>query len=244
MLNMIYSELLKLKNTYMIIIVLIGGTVSTVIMVLARFISSEHMMTFEKYAYNIEQMNFLILYIVLFSIIVSFVFSREFTDKTASVLYSYPTSRIKIFMSKLITVYILIFIVYVIEIASIPLGYYFLTGSIPAESLMIRDIKANLYSLFFQFLLIPIPVLIANISKNNILPIVYGILGFISTAYMSDADDSLYGRYYPLLSPFFSAKYFYNSERINLNCITIIGTSCFILFLFISIYEFNKKDID
>lgn len=242
MLNLIYSELLKLKGTFIMPIVLIGGTIMTITMFIARLIT-EHDMTFEKYAYNIEQMNFLILYIVLFSIMAAYVFSREFTDKTANILYVYPVSKIKIFISKLITIYILISLTYLIESISIPLSYYFLNGIFPEWNLIIRDIKANAYSLLFQFLLIPIPVLIANISKNITMPIIYGILAFISSNFLAN-DDLGHFKYIPLATPYLSAAYFYFPKDINFNYIIISGILCFTLFISICIYEFNKKDID
>lgn len=242
MLDIIYSEFLKLKKSYIMSVVLIGGITMTIIMVLARLIT-EGDMPFEKFAYNIEQANFLILYIVLFSLIAAYVFSREFIDKTDSVLYSYPTTRIKIFIAKIITIYMLIFLVYAIEMVSMSLSYYFLNGSFPAGHLIIKDIKANLCSLLFQFLLIPIPILIANISKNIMMPVVYGVLGFISTTFMSDIKSNLYVQYYPLLAPFLSVRHFYYPEYINFNYIIIINALCFVLFMSICIYEFNKTDI-
>lgn len=242
MLNMIYSEFLKLKKTYMAPVILIGGLSSTILMVIAKMMTGEYM-GFEKYAYNIEMLNNLMLYIILFSLIAAYVFSREFIDKTANVLYSYPVNRIKIFISKLITVYILIIFTYLIETVSIPLSHYFLYGAFPKESLIIKDIKANSLSMLFQFLLAPIPILIGNISKNIIMPSIYGILCFISSNIAANNNAVGNLKYIPLTAPYFSCIWVYNIERVDLNRVVIYSILCFVLFMTVSIYDFYKMDI-
>ncbi|OAA86030.1 ABC transporter permease [Clostridium ljungdahlii] len=243
MLNMIYSELFKLKKTYIPPLVLIGGTIMTILMFVARHITEVNM-SFEKYAYNIEETNFIMLFIVLFSIISAYIFSREFADKTADVLYAYGKSRIKIFMSKLIVIYILIFLTYIIEIISMLLSYYFLNGSLPEGHIIIRNLNANSLSILFQFLLVPIPILISNLSRNIIIPAAYGILGFILSSLIATESFSHIAKYIPIMSPWLSAEYFYSKEHVDLNYITISSVLCFIFFISISIYEFNRKDIN
>jgi bacitracin transport system permease protein len=212
-------------------------------MIFANLITGSAM-TFEKFAGNIHQMNFSILDIILFSLISAFVFSREFTDKTANILYTYPISRMKIFISKLITVYILIFFVYFIQCISIYLSYYIANGIIPSRILIMNDIKANMVSILFQFLLVPIPILIANVTRNIMMPLVYGILCFITSGFIG--SSSPYAEYIPFMVPQISALYFYFPKNINFNFNhgIIYSTLCFMVFMFISIFEFNKKDID
>ena len=112
MFNIIYSEFLKLKKIiHYDYSSLIGGLVISILMVLGNKLAGITM-PFEKFAFNIQQMNFLILYIIIFSLIAGHVFSREFAYKTASILHAYPISRTKIFIAKLIVVYMLIFLVY------------------------------------------------------------------------------------------------------------------------------------
>ncbi len=241
MLNIIYSEFLKLKKSYILSVSLISGVIMSIFMVLGNLLAGIGM-SFEKFVWNIEQMNFSMLNIILFSLIAGYVFSREFTDKTDSILYTYPISRMKIFISKLITIYILIFLVYFIQCISMYLSYYIANGIVPSSTLIMTDIKANIVSMLFQFLLIPIPILIANISKNIMIPLVYGILSLISSGFIG--ADSPYAAYIPFMSPHVSVAYFYFPKYINFNHIIISSILCFILFMPICIYEFNKKDID
>lgn len=240
MLNIIYSEFLKLKKSYIIIISLVCGIIMSIFMASGNLLVGIGM-NFEKFVCNIEQMNVVVLNVVLFSLISGYVFSREFTDKTASILYTYPISRIKIFISKLITIYLLIFLVYFIQCISSYLSYYIADGIVPSYILIMNNIKANIVSMLFQFLLIPIPILIANISENIMMPAVYGILSFIAIGFIG--VDSSYSSYIPLMAPHISVTYFYFPKDVNFNNIIISSTLCFILFMPICIYKFTKKDI-
>lgn len=241
MLNIIYSEFLKLRKSYIISISSIGGVIMSAVMALAN-LTAGITMSFEKFAGNIQQMNLLMLNGILFSLISGYVFSREFTDKTASIVYTYPVSRMKIFMSKLFTVYMIIFLVYFIQCISTYLSYYVANSIVPSSTLIVNDIKANIVSMLFQFLLISIPILIANITKNIMMPVVYGVLSLISLGFIG--MDSPYIDYFPLAAPYISAKYFYLPRGINFNHMIIPSILCFVLFITICIYEFNKKDID
>lgn len=241
MLNIIYSEFLKLKKSYILSVSLISGVIMSIFMILGNLLAGIGM-SFENFVCNIEQMNFSILDIILFSLIAGYVFSREYTDKTDSILYTYPISRMKIFISKLITIYILIFLVYFIQCISMYLSYYIADGIIPSSTLIMTDIKANTVSMLFQLLLIPIPILIANISKNIMIPLVYGILSFIASGFIG--SDYPYAAYIPFMAPHISAVCFYFPKDINFNHIIISSILCFILFMPICIYEFNNKDID
>ncbi|NMM62495.1 ABC transporter permease subunit [Clostridium sp. P21] len=241
MLNIIYSEFLKLKKSYISSIALIAGIVMSILMIIGNLVIGISM-PFEKFACNIEQMNLVILNPVLFSLIAGYIFSREFTDKTASILYSYPISRMKLLISKLITIYALIFLVYSIQCISVGLSYYIANGIVPSYASIINYIKANIVSMLFQFLLIPIPILIGNITKNIIMPTVYGILSFITAGFIG--MNFTYADYIPLMAPYISTQYFYFNKDINLNHIIFSTVFCFIIFMPICIYEFNKKEID
>lgn len=240
LLNLIYCELLKLKKSYIMLVVLIGGIFSTILMNSALLISAEKQRPFEIYASNIEQLNFVIFYNILFSLIAGYVFSREFADKTSSILYTYPIGRFKIFISKLITICILISLVYLVEFISIYLGYYIIYHTSSEVTFISNHMKFYLYSLFFQFLIIPISILIGNLSRNIMMPIVYGVVGTIVTGFH---DNFVFLEYIPFSLPFNPIKKLYNPNLIDLKYSVISGIACFIISMFICIYHYNKQDI-
>lgn len=242
MLNIIYCEILKLKKSYIIPVSVIGGMIMSILFELAALVFKDSMQTFEQYSSNLEIPNILLLYTILFSLIAGYVFSREFTDKTSSVVYAYPVSRIKIFIGKFITIDALITLVYVVKVISIFLGYYIVNHIMPESNLTISYVKYNIYSLIAQFLIIPIPILITNMSKNLIVQVVYAILGTIVTM-ISSGKMFQHSEYVPLIAPYKFIKKIYRPNLIDLNHSVISGILCFIISMTICIYQYNKDDI-
>lgn len=238
MLNIIYCELLKLKKTYMVHVALVCAMFMSVIMVLGQLIIKEKMQPFIKHASTIEMINILLLYTILFSLIAGYVFSREFVDKTASIVYGYSIPRIKIFIGKLIAIYILIFLVYVVKFISLYLEYYILTYTLPESTFIFSHIKYNIYSLIFEFLIIPIPILIANLSKNIMLPVVYGVVGTIATNALGNKLE-----YSPLIIPYKAIEKLFKPNLVDLKYCVISGVLCFIISISMCIYQYNKDDI-
>jgi ABC-2 type transport system permease protein/bacitracin transport system permease protein len=201
----------------------VGGLAMTSFLDFIILISKDKR-TFESYASNTEMANFLLLYNILFCLIVGYVFSREHEEKTSNILYSYPMPRIKIFMAKFITIDILIFCVYLIEIISIYLGYYLLYKKLPESTFI------------FQYLLMPIPILIANISKNIIIPVVYGVI-------IDILMGTIANEYFPFFAPYYFVLETFKPNLTKVNYSATGSVICFIIFIGISIYHYNKADI-
>lgn len=242
MLNIIYCELLKLKRSYIIHVALVGGMFISILMDMVSLVTGEKFQSFKHYSSNIEILNILLLYTILFSIIAGYIFSREFTDKTASAIYACSISRIKVFIGKLITIYIVISLVYIVRNISIYLSYYILMGELPEGTFVVDHMKYNLYSLIFEFSLMPVPILITNMSKNFILPVVYGMLGTIVTM-VTSGSDSLLPKYLPWSGPYQVTMKIYHPNLVDLSPSVIGGILCFIVSMIICIYQYNRVDI-
>lgn len=249
MFNIVYSEFLKLKKSYIIIIALIGAVFMPVIKCIAT-ISEDYSdvsnvvrnTIIKNQVASIEVASFQFLYIVLFSLIAAYIFSREFTDKTVNILHAYPVNRTKIFIGKLITVYILILFIYAIQFIAIYLSLYIAWGQIPSNSIMIKDIKVNIYSALLQFLLIPIPILIGNITKNILFSVVYGILGAISSMFIM--MTGIYMQVSPLMLPALPIYYFHRGDPIDYVLTTSSAVITFAVFIFLSIYQYKNIDMN
>ena len=194
------------------------------------------------YRVNIEVICFQFLYIVFFSLIASYIFSREFADKTTNTLFVYPSSRIKIFIGKLLTVYIIIAFAYLIQFISTYLTLYISWGKLLPAYLILKDIKVNLYSILFQFLLMPVPILIGNLTKNIIFPVVYGILGAVSSAFMMLMD--IYMQMDPLMLPALPIYYFYKGDPIDFVLVISSATLTFGVSMFLCVYHYINVDIN
>lgn len=253
MFNIIYSEFIKLKKSYTLIIALIAAFLMPSIQ-FAGAIGNQYTDVpqmarerfLEEYIANVEMMSFQFVYIIIFSLIAAYIFSREFTDKTSNILYTYPISKIKIYIGKFITIYILILFVYIIQFITTYLGLYIVWGELPSAEFISNDIKVNIYSALLQFLLIPIPVLIANITKNIIFPIVYGVLGAVIEMLLMGITikGSIYGQFCPLLLPSLPFYYYHMGDPIDFVITSGSAMITFGVFMFLCIYHCSNADIN
>ncbi|WP_333861975.1 ABC transporter permease [Clostridium sp.] len=248
MFNIIYSEFLKLKKSYIIILTLIISVFVPIFQCITSLSNDYNNISdtlrytlIKNYIINIEFICFQFLYIVFFSLIASYIFSREFTDKTTNILYTYPVSRTKIFIAKLTTIYILILAVYFIQFISAYATLYICWGQFPAKNFITEDIKVNVYSLLAQFLLIPIPILIGNISKNIILPVVYATLVAISNMFI--ALTGIYMQMSPFILPAIPVYHFHGGDPLDFVIITVNTLLTFGILSFICLYYYNHVDI-
>lgn len=252
MLNILYSEFIKLKKSYILIITLISGLIMPGIIFVSNILESvwkvvseaDKIRFFESNVIDIERMSALFVYTIIFSLIPAYIFSREYTDKTASNIYTYPFSREKIFICKLITTYVLIIWVYLIQIICTYLGGYLIWGTFPSAKFINADIKVNLYSMLLQILLIPIPVLIANITENIIFSIVYGIFGDVVVGIFLAEGAKIYSQFCPLTLPALPFYHYHNGDPIDFVITSGSAIVTFILFMFLCIYHYSNTDID
>lgn len=252
MINIIYSEFIKLKKSYILIITLISGFLMSGVIFIADMLNhrnelvqlTQRVSFLEYRVLDIERTSALFVYIIIFSLTAGYVFSREYIDKTANTLHTYPISKRKIFFGKLITIYMLIVFVYLIQIIASYLGGYVVWGTFPSAKFINEDIKVNILSMLLQFLLIPIPILIANISRNIIFPVVYGLLGDIMVSLLLGEGAGIYSQFCPLVLPILPFFHYHKGDPIDF--VITIGSAIitFSAFMFLCIYHYDNADID
>lgn len=241
MINIIYSEILKLKKSNCMFMALTSALGMVILMNIAILITDDKKRTFESYSYNVGQMNSVMVFSMIFGMIASYMFIREYNDKTASTLYSYPFARIKIFLGKLFVIYMIIVVVYFIQCISIYLSYYKLFGTLEKDQIML-NIKVNVYSMFFQMSSIPIVIFIGNLKRNIIVPIGYEILiviinGLCDNRYISQI------KYNPFIGSASVFKYFYEHDNLELSNMSVASVIFFLISMSICVYHFYKTDI-
>lgn len=253
MFNVVYSELLKLKKTYILIITLISGLLMPGVQFAGAVhndfsqipgeVKERYMM---NHILNVEIMSFHFMYIVIFSLIAAYIFTREFTDKTTNILYSYPIDRVQILIGKYIVVCILVLLVYVIQFIASYLGLYIIWRQLPSADFISNDIKVNLYSALLQFIIIPIPIFIGNVTKNIIFPIVYSVLGVAAgmVLLMFMSKGSIYGQICPLILPALPLYYYHIGDPIDYVIAIGSGVITFVLFTFLCIYNCRNVDVN
>lgn len=241
MVNILYSEMLKLKKSYFLLIILAGGLALPLLLFLGWLVQGQTVV-WNGYTANSEIMMFIMLCPILFSLVSAYVFSREFTDKTANILYSYPAHKIKIFQGKLLVIFMVIAIIYIIHFVAL-----FGTGLILNHEPLTKEIllahgKIHLYSMIFHFALIPISIFIASLCRNIILPIICATLVTLTNMFLLSGNKF---KYSPFMMPFMplanytdKLKYFVTTQTIFMAVVVFM-----VGFITCSLY-YLKTDID
>lgn len=247
MINIIYSEFLKLKKSYLSALVLLGGIFVPGIMLIAGIMDKYENCyeTIDKnicvnFIANINIFQLEFLDIITFSIVAGYVFSREYTNRTINSLYSYPISKFKIVLGKFITILSLIMIVYIINFFSIFAVILILFCNSFIGEIMYIQLKVTVVSFVFQIILIPLPALIGCISKNIIFPAVYGVIGAVISMFMS--ISGIYMQFCPFLIPSLPFYYFYMGDPIDYIAVLLCGLG--MLFISISALMFYLRKCD
>ena len=249
MINIIYSEFVKLKKSYILIVALFSGCfISGTIFITNMLRQRNELVSLtervEGSIVDIDRMSALFIYNIIFSLIAAYIFSREYTDKTANTLYAYPAGRMKIFFGKFITTCALIVFVYLIQVLTTYLSLYIEWGVLPSAKFISADIKVNICSILLQFLLMPIPILIANITRNIIVPIVYGLLGDVMVGLLLGAGANIYSQFCPLTLPILPFYHYHKGDPIDIVIVSGSAIITFSVFMLLCIYHYSKVDMD
>ena len=203
MLDAICCEFMKLRKSYFY------PTVLSVLCFLPVFLylvwlGQGQPVEWSKYIPKIEVMAILTTYTPMFSVVSAYIFTREFSNNIATVVYAYPVSRIKIFLSKLVFLGAFMILAYFLQLLFIIVGGLLVTHEVLTQSILITILKANMYSLIFQYAIIPVSILIALLFKKITASIVYsGIVTIININLMRGGAEKIYDyapMFYPLLS--------------------------------------------
>lgn len=257
MYDAIYCEFLKLKRSYFYLVIFLIALFFPGTLCLGWLGQGSHVY-WDKYIYQVEQMNFLFMNLSMYALIASYIFSREFSYNTSNTLFSYPLSRIKVFVSKFIVIILIIMATIVIQLALTLLTGLFLPHDALTTDIIINHLKLNGCILLFEIAILPIAIFISLLTKNVIGPIIYsGLATLINMFLVSFADQSISEKIpfiYPLniltsavksVGKGELGKFVIDASSIQLSCtVIIIAILTFLIGMSLSIVYYVKSDIN
>ncbi|WP_142344505.1 ABC transporter permease [Bacillus cereus] len=174
MVNLLYTELLKLKRSNMFLISIIGAGVAPFLVVVASYI---HIKTkqptptiwFHQLFTEVNLYTTLIIGFPLYGVVVAYLFTREYTEDTLKHLLTIPVSRISFIISKFILLFLWIMML------TLLLG---LIGGFPEFSitLLLGSLVKFLICGGLLFLLSSPIVLLTLVMKTYVPPIILTII--------------------------------------------------------------------
>ncbi|MCH5584423.1 ABC transporter permease [Shimazuella sp. AN120528] len=208
MFSVFYTEIMKLKNTKLYWLVLLGVLPACLMGSKALFpkISPAGI----PLAFDMQDMFYsqgmvvTILGPALFALMIGYIITREYQERTINQLFSYPASRIIFFIAKLLVVFSLIVLTvwlpFVFSIVSTILVKHHLDVSI-----VWLGMKMNIMICILSFGTIPVAAALSMVGKT-IMP--NAILGSIVSIFagISEAGHSMHSILFPWLAPYWPVR--------------------------------------
>jgi ABC-type transport system involved in multi-copper enzyme maturation permease subunit len=186
-----------------------------------------------RYIFQVEQMTVMFTGTAMYILISAYIYTREFSCGTVNTLFSYPVSRAKIFAAKFIIIVLIMFCAMALQLTLTILGGLLLPHEKFTTEIFIAHLRLQLYVLILQCAILPVSTFIALVSRNIIMPIVYG--GLVTTINVSvtglkikSINDYLPSMY-PISILFNSFKEVGKGEMLMVNSkLTLSNSSIFI----------------
>lgn len=198
-------EFLKIKRSPLILLSFLGISIVPVLMgvVMPKNVGGVEGITFASFVQDVQMMNLMVMGILMFGLITSYVFSKEFEENTLKSTLAIPVRRPRLLWDKFLVVFVWIIsllLVNVIEVIMICLicgvDGLNLSSIATAFGLAIRD------GIIFMPLLTPI-VFVTLLVRRYVAGIVFSI-GVVVINIVALASEVYYA-YYPYTIPLFLA---------------------------------------
>lgn len=210
MLSITKSELMKLKNTKMGWLVLLGALPANLVSLFALLPRITPDGT--RAAFNLQDMFYrqgMVITIVgpfMFAMMMGYIISREYQERTINQLFSYPVSRVRILAAKLFVVIMLIVITSALSCAAVT-GIGFIksfTQNIGFE-LIWTGIRMNILLCVLSFGTIPVAAALSMISRSVIPTAVLGVFVTIINL-IGEIGHGMRGILFPWLMPYWPVR--------------------------------------
>lgn len=189
-LNLIYVELLKYRRTVIPWMILVGASLASGTSLL--LVASENAQV-DWGSFSVSSLNCInLLALLLVAVFTGLVFVGEYHENRDVVLFTYPVSRIKVFVSKLAVVYIMdisLFLLFFIFAMLFGLAYI---GSFPVFETGLKLFEMTMVLTAVHFVLVPVTVLISILVKGTGTYIFAGMCYFMLFISLIKSDFSTF----------------------------------------------------
>ena len=228
----------------MFLISLLGGLVSPILtffmLIGYHNQNPDTILSFESF---FSQTHLFIVFIIgnmLFALITTYIFNREFEEDTLKNLLTIPVGRIKLIISKLVVLFIWIILILLCSyLAVYILGT--ITGFVGLTiNMMLKYLQKYVFTGFLLYLLMPTIILITIVFKNYVPPLAFSIFITMGVVIFGQSKYlSFYPWGIPVLLTIDSQEIAY---PISYSWIIILGV--FTISLIINFFYFKNKDLN
>lgn len=178
--NLFITEVLKLKRSKLFLVSFLGAMVVPIMMFFMftsmRARNPENIISFEDYFKQTDMFILLLIGTLLFGLLTTFIFNREYQEETLKNLLTIPIGRRSLIISKLMMVLMVILTLMIFSfMVTLILGFIGHFEGLTGEVLF-KWIKIYLFSGILLFMLTPSVIFITLLFKNYIATIGFTIV--------------------------------------------------------------------
>ncbi len=241
MYNFLELEFLKLKRSKIFLLTLLGAVFPSFLIFLSTiFDEYNDAVTMQTFLGQVNMYTSLIFVILLFTIIISYLFGREYNEHTLKTVLTAPTSRVSFILGKYVMFLVWVVLITIVTGTSAVI-FGFLAG---ATGLTVNVAVDAFVELLFSNLLLFLtfsPLVFVSLVITNMIPAMIG--GAILTFTNMIAAASKYGVYFPWSCPYLIASgaiLEYTTDYVPSYGIILLT---FVVGLFLSYVYFTRRDI-
>ena len=239
MLTFIEMEFLKLKRSKIFLLSLLMAALPSVLMFIATFAFDETQ-SFSMLFSTVNMYMSALFAILLFSIIIAYLFGREYNEHTLKTMLTVPISRGKFLASKYLMFLIWILILTVVTSVT-TLAFGFLAGLTGfTVQLFINSLAELLFSNILLFLTFS-PFVFLSLFITNMVPAMVG--GASLTLVNLLVDGQTWAPYVPWTCPYLISSGEIADYSVGLMTPYIMIMATFLVGIVISYVYFTKKDV-
>lgn len=243
MLNILYSEIIKLKNTRILWLIPVGAFIPVLLLFINALNDKDYQAQGWPYFLGHVLLSMSELAPPVFILFTGYIFAREYQDNTISCVFTYPIMRTGVLISKtVLLIPIIVAITFLAFISALCLGVFLVQGSLSWD-VFVMYVRTFILMVIVHFALIPAAVTISIVSKNIVASTVAAIASFLLFVALSGTK---YNVFYPWCIPaLFATKWGQYEKFWEMNtiyaCITL--SIIFIIPLIFNIFYYNKLNI-
>lgn len=249
MVNLLYTELLKLRRSYMFIISLIGAFVAPFLDYIMYYQYKKEKSVNVSINEFADQTNMFVMILIgtmLYGLIATYLFNREYEEDTLKNLLTIPVNRTKLVFSKMILLFGWIEILSIFAVV-LTIIFSFLGGfkGITIENIL-SIVKDFILGGAISFLLTMPVILITLLFKNYVPSIVFTIFVTIGSVIILNSEKVVFypwGSAYMLVTSKVSLEELTKAAETSIYTPLIVILLTFIVSLISTISFFRKQDI-
>lgn len=241
MYNFLEIEFLKLKRSKIFMLTILGAIFPSFLLFLsAKFGEFTETITLETFMGQVNMYTSLIFAVLLFTVIISYLFGREYNEHTLKTILTAPTSR-KMFILSKYTMFIvwILMITLVTTLSALAFGYLAETTQITLNTVL-RSFSELLFTNILLYLAFT-PLIFITLKITNLVPAMIG--GAVLTFTNMIIASTKYSIYFPYSIPYIIASGEIMEYTTNYTTSYLILLATFLVGLTVSYTYFTRKDI-